>query len=471
MRKQAISRGSLSAITNGLINFLSSKTFLYATLVLFALQAIYFAITIRLGVPPDEGYHLAYIKIFSDNLPSPVLPSHHEYSILRESVHNPFFLYHYLLAFPYKLISGFSNAYIVLRLLNVALGICSLLLVVKIADFIKISALARNLSVFMLVNTLMFTFLSAAINYDNLFVLLSLASFLLLLKLTRKIDARTILLLAVTLLAGVLTKINFLPVAFIVFAIFVFHYLKNVKKPPAFLINSFHKTFSSAKKTNWALVVVLVFLSVLFVQRFVYNVVEYRSLAPSCSRLISIQECRQDPLFARNEYIHENKRKTDKNPLEYVRGWVPLIENRTFGIFAHKELGANKVVKFWSALILLAGAILLVAQWKKVNRETRFLLYMASFYAAAVLYENMQSYYAYGRFDFAIHGRYLFSVLPIIYLVWNQLIINRLKHPLLKVSYVGLSILIFFITCFPYFIHGSSSSWYKGGHKVWLNEK
>ncbi len=450
------------------LNFFSSKTFLYLTLGWFALQGLYFAVFIKFGVPPDENYHLTYIKYFSEHFPTPFLPHQQGHDILLDAVHNPFFIYHYILSFPYKLVSGLDNAYIVIRLFNVGLGLASLVVLVKIADFIKINVLARNLSIFMLVNTLMFTFLFSAISYDNLFVFLSLASFLLLLRLIRKIDARDILLMLVVLLAGSLTKINFLPIAFIVCLIFSVKYVKSLP----IVFKQFGKSFAVSKKLNYFLIVTIGLLSILFVQRYVFNLINYQDYAPSCPKVRTLQECRGSDLFRRDEIIFSaNHPKAKKNIAQYSKNWVPLVEDRTFGVFAHKYLRASRLAVDWALVILLAGFYLLIVRWKKIDKNIKVLVYISLFYSGVLLIQSINLYHQTGRFGFAVHGRYLFCVLPIIYLVWNQLIIGALKRPSLKFSYLLITILIFFISAFPHFIKDSTADWYNNGKKAWINEK
>lgn len=448
--------------TRRLLDFFSSKTFLYLTLGWFALQGIYFALTIRYGLPPDENYHFLYIKYFAENLPSPI-PAHQQgYDILLDAVRNPFFIYHYLLAFPYKIVSDFSNAYIFIRLLNVLLGLGSLIMVVKVARVSKISPLARNLSMFMLVNTLMFTFIFSAISYDNLFIFLSLSSVLLLIKLYKKVEASLILLFLISLTAGLLTKINFLPVAFIIFILFAFKYYKKL----GWLFNRFRKTFSDSMKLNVLLSIIFVFLGVLFIQRYIVNEVSYGSFNPACEKTRTIQQCRGSDLYVRNEMIYAPNHPTAKESLPtYIKAWVPMIENRSLGVFAHKEFKANKVVMAWSTAILLVGALLLLQSWKSLNEPIRLLVYISVFYIAVLFVENIHNYHASGRIGFAVHGRYLFNVLPFLYLISNYLILEKLKRPVIKLGYAGITAIIFLACGFPSFIQKTTPQWYKNENK------
>lgn len=439
------------------LDFVSSKTFLYLSLAWFVLQGIYFAISIKFGIPPDENYHFTYIQFFSNISPSPFPTHQYGYDVILDAIHSPFFIYHYILSFPYRLIGDFSNAYIVLRLLNIALGVGALLLIAKMADFLKISALARNLSIFMLANTLMFTFIFSAISYDNLFIFLSLACTFLLIKLIKKVEASTLLLFFAALAVGLLTKINFLPMAFIVLLVFVLNYYKRPKQ----VLSQFKKTFSDSKKLNIFLVVIISFLSIFFVQRYIFNQVNYGNFEPPCQKTRALQECRKSDLFVRNEMIYApDHPAANRNLVQYSKGWLKLIEDRTFGAFAQRTISANKLVVYWSGIVLLTGLFIIVARWRKIDKNLKILIYVSLFYSGILFLTNLNNYHASGRIDFAVHGRYLFGILPLIYLVWNQLIIERLKNPSIKISYVVVSILIFAACAFPVFIQNVTPVWY-----------
>ena len=83
------------------LDVISSKWFLRLAFAWFILQAVYFAITVRYGLPPDENYHYSYVQLFAKHFPSPLLPDQNHYGIIIEAVRNPFFLYHYLLGLVY----------------------------------------------------------------------------------------------------------------------------------------------------------------------------------------------------------------------------------------------------------------------------------------------------------------------------------------------------------------------------------
>jgi len=439
-----------------IVALISSKVFLVGSFVWFAVQGLFFAITIRVGLPPDENYHLSLIKLFSEHSPSPFLADQDGYLALGEVVHTPFFLYHYLMSFPYLLVGDSEWGYVVLRLLNLALALGSMYLVYRIAGELKVSKLVRNLSIFMLVNTLMFVFLSAAVSYDNLFIFLSLATILFLLRLLKGVTAYRFLLFGVAMAAGSLIKVNFLPVAFICLAVLIFRYRNRFSTIWPALSHS----FMARKRLNSILGIVLGVLTILVIQRYGYNVLKYHTYAPSCPQVQTLQECRRSPLFVRNEHISRTPLRATKDPFEYVYDWVPLIQARTYGIFAHRELPALKLILAWSQILIVLGVVAIARVWRREDKLLTLTLGISLFYVAIVLLENYGAYTSSGRFGFALHGRYLFAVLPLLYVLGNHYTLKLLRDNYTKTLFLAVTIAVFFAASLPTFIYKSSELWY-----------
>ena len=200
-----------SSISSKVLNALSSTRFMIATVVLFIVQATYISISTPLYLPPDETHHFGYIRMYAANGLSPFLKNSSETWRFGDVEHNPFFLYHYVMSFPYRFVSGFSDGYIILRFINTLFGVGTLLVMYLIAREMKMGTVQRNVAVFLFANTMMFVFISSAVNYDNLVILLSLLSALCVLKLWQKFSPSVFLVLCISVLAGSMTKVSFLP--------------------------------------------------------------------------------------------------------------------------------------------------------------------------------------------------------------------------------------------------------------------
>ncbi len=440
-----------------LVAFVSSAAFLKLALLWFVLQGIFFALTTRVGLPPDENYHVAFIGLFTEINFSPIVANQTDYLALGEVVRTPFFLYHYLLSPIYAVLGGGEQAVVVLRILNVLIGVSSLYLVYKIAGELKLSKLVRNLSIFMLSGTLMFAFIAASVTYDNLFIFLSLAAILLLIRLLSKIAARDLLLLAVVLAAGSLVKLNFLALAFAVLAVLaarLFAQRKTLRK-------NLVKTFGAGKRLNAVLCVVLLALGLLVIHRYGYNLVKYHALQPGCAQVMTLKDCRQNALFVRNEMVYGEARLTPgKDPFEYVYDWVPLIQDRTYGIMAHEEMRPLRITSLWVQALILLAFVAAVRMWSKNDRRITIIAGICAFYILVVLLDSYGRYLATGRFDFVVHGRYLFGVLPVLYLISNHYIFKLVTNIYTRGALLAISLVMFVLAGLPTYLVRTTPEWY-----------
>lgn len=453
-------------ICEATLAFVSSNTFLYFAFVWFVFMAVFFAITVNYGIPPDENYHFTFIRAFAENSFSPFLDINNNYFVLYDmTVKTPFFLYHYLLSFPYQIVKDSEHAYIALRLLNVALGIITLWIVLNITKALKISALARNMTIFVLSNTLMFTFLFASISYDNLFTLLSVAGVYLLLKLIQKITAKDLLLFLIVIAAGFLIKINFLPMALSLIAVFLWKYFKNLRR----VFNNFKKTYSKNRTLNSFLVLILFILSLSILNSYVGNFMTYKTPFPKCVQIQSVESCQKNRIFARNKMIEETKKATTLNIAAYTSSWVPLMTQRTYGIFAHERMLPSATISYFLYAAMLILFIATIRKFKRSDKLLYAMIIICIFNIAVLLLENFNIYNQSGRPSFAVHGRYLFGVLPLMYIIGFSYL-SRLKMGLiLKSTVIVLMLVVFFLSSLPTYIKKSNIEWYSKESAAYIN--
>ena len=100
-----------------------------------------------------------------------------------------------------------------LRISNVLLGVTCAYCAYRCAGQISGNPLARLLALLLVTNTLMFTGLSASVNYDNLANLLGALAIAALLAFLKAGGVAGLVVGVVALLAGALTKVAFLPLA------------------------------------------------------------------------------------------------------------------------------------------------------------------------------------------------------------------------------------------------------------------
>jgi hypothetical protein len=310
----------------------------------------------------------------------------------------------------------------------------------------------------MLSGTLMFVFLSAAVSYDNAFIFLSLAGTLLLIRLFAKITAKDLLLFLVVLATGSLIKVNFLAMGLGLVAALAVRHFGSYKK----IWPTFRGTFLDNKRLNIFLCVVGVVLGLLMVHRYGYNLVAYHTYTPACQQVMPIEDCRSRAQFVRNEMVFgEGRMKPDKDPFEFTYDWLPLIQSRTYGVYAHEELAPLRITSlFLQALAVLAFAAVF-RMWSRKDRNLTLVLGVALFYAASVLIDNYLVFLASGRFGFVVHGRYLFAVLPILYLLSNHYILKLFSQVYVRAAFIALVILLFALASLPTYLLRTTPVWYR----------
>lgn len=439
------------------LDFISSNTFLYLTILWFILQAVFFALSINFGLPPDETYHLAFIGLFSDNLPLPFLGVDKVDPIIYSATaKTPFFMYHYILAFPYSLLRDSEFAFVILRFINVCMGIMSLILVAKLANQLRVQKLARNITVFLLANTAMFVFMFSAISYDNLFVLLTISGVYIMVKLIEKITAKDLLLFMSILLLGCMVKINFLPIAFSLVMVLAWKYYNKITPSLAAFRNSFVKN----KSTNIFLSVVVIILGITFSSSYLGNMTNHGSPFPECTQVYNLDDCKKNQIYNRNIYIKKTAKPTNLQADAYAFQWYTLMNQRTYGIFAHEQYELNNKIMYLIYFVSLLGLFAVIRLFKIKDRLLAIILLICVFNIFVLILENYSIYKDYGRPSLAIHGRYLFGILPLIYLLGATYFTRLKMNNVARCILIVVSLSIFFVASLPTFINKADPQWY-----------
>lgn len=448
---------ALDTFSSKIFHFISSSLFLRLTFAWFIVQALWMAFSTQQGIPPDENYHIGFIKLFTQSGWSPFLTNQEGYYSLGSVAKEPFFLYHYFLSLPSHFFANSVYAIYILRVINVMMGTISLLIIHKTAIALRVSPLVKNLSLFMMGNTLMYIFLSASVNYDNLFILLSTISIFLLILLMKHFTARLFLLLAICVIAGLLTKISFLPIA----AVIAIAMMYKFSCTPHISAARFRNSYIKHRTWNIALTIILVFFSALFAQRYVGNIIAYHSYSPSCTQVLTLEQCRESAIFRRGEEFDKlPKPPVTKNLPQYINDWIVLMQDRTYGIFGHRKASPTTTIMVYIQIWTLLMAISFVRHFKKSDRSFILPLTFIAVYLVTLIFENYSTYMHRGIFELAVQGRYWFAVLPLIYVIGNHFILKLLKQSYLKIAYVVITLIIFAFAGLPSYLYITSPDWY-----------
>ncbi len=471
-------------VSDKLLKILKSDYFFKIILVIFVVQALWLVFTSAYPMPFDEDFHLGMIRLYASHI-SPFWSKQPRGADMFGAVaRDPSYLYQYLMSFPYRFITLFTNkqseVVIFLRLINVALFTWGLYLFKKLllktgAELHKVNF---SLLVFILIPVV--PLLAAQVNYDNLLFPATALTFIIAINLTDKlfkkqIDTVLLALLTIAILITCIIKYAYLPIAFIIALYVLFEIHKNIgfNKKLLKLIKKDWLKVGTAKKL--ALVLGVLLSLVLFSQRYLVNIVEYHSPIPDCSKVLTFNQCREYGPWIRNYNYKLNKVDSDdgkeKDIITFAADWFYGMWLRTYFTLGgpnvlYETRGPLTIPAISAIVFAVSGLVAALFYFKKIlNRYNThhilFLLLAAAFYALALALDDYKQFVQTGQ-PVAINGRYIFPILlPIILILVMGLTIALRKRTLLKASIGTLAILcsIWGGGALTYIIR-SNPSWY-----------
>lgn len=414
---------------------LRSQAFFKAVLVLFFLESAWVAFSAAYPMVFDENVHFTVIQLYAHQW-SPIVPVHSMYVEPFGALSaDPSVLYRYLMSFPYRLVAAATGSLAVqvvfLRLVNVVLFGAALVLFRRLLLKTKASSAAVNIALLFFVLLPVVPLLAGQINYDNMVVLATALALLLAVSAGEKLaagklPAAGIFWLATVCLLGGLVQFAFMPVFA---AIFLWLAWRLVQLARAGRLLGGAKAAWQRSSWQQKLVVGLPFVLALALFMAVYggNVVRYHALLPACDHVLSRQQCAGSGAWVRAQEALAHKQPVNANPIIFGFSWT----YRMFvGLFFTSSGGAGPQAwylsvnplpaPFITALVTFAaGILLLIRYWRTVfegYNHLGFLLYVALFCAGMLLLRNYQEYLHLGQ-KFAINGRYLLPVVPILIIV------------------------------------------------------
>lgn len=465
-----------------------------ALLVYFGLRLLFFAINISPQVPPDEVTHFGKCEIFSKVFLLPGnTPESYQYGLVTNSPWVYYWLMGKLLALNFL---GIPDL-VFLRLLNIPFAFGTIYFVRRMLRLLTDDRLTEILLVVLMTNTMMFSFLSASVSYDNLTNLLAAMALYYLFAFFKERSATMLATSILCQLAGCLTKITFLPLVLIMGIVLAIHELRNFHLLPSALKAWVH----SSGKRGLGLTLAVVLGLVLNIQLYGGNYIRYRVVEPEAYDVLPLENAMQYRLAARN-YIfnlfkegritagqanemaakinHPGDRSDTINLVKhyaqmqqdgakpvgflfYTALWARNMLESTFGIKAHLGV-ANSGLSFipLALLILLAGFAFLV-RWRPWENSwlPSLLAAVALSYGFFILYKvNYPAYLEYNDFVMTVAGRYLFPVLGPIYVLFSYYLLRlfRGRNARFVISVVAV---ITFIACdFPFFLSNVTPDWF-----------
>ena len=472
------------------LNYIRSNKFYRLILAVFILESLWIAVSAAYPQAFDENFHFGLIQVYSHFL-LPFFSHQPPHADAYGAVaRDPSYLYHYLMSFPYRLIELFTKhqlaQIIILRFLNIALFAWGIVLFRKVLLRVGTSKALSNLILMLFILIPIVPQLAAQINYDNLLMPLTALMILFSFKLIDEIRAHCASLSNIFFFIGLgcltsLVKYAFLPIfAALILFLLVLTYRVNRHK-----IGNFFKelgaSFASRRKQIMVLsVIALVVPLFMFAQRDLVNLIDYHSIEPDCSKVLSVKQCLAYSPWAYNYYNHNKILAKGESvglarTLAYPFQWLYWMWYRLF--FAVNGPNSSFVnyppLPLPSAatlILLIIGAIALVKWWRRLFKGNLKLLLLSLVALAYLIALIGQGFYTY-RYTMVLenmNGRYLLPVLLLMAAIFGQAINLALaKVGRRKVILAFVSLLFFLegggvLT----FIARSDPSWYVNNKTV-----
>lgn len=439
-----MSRGT-DRVTAYTYSLLASTKFFAIVLGLFVLQAVWMAFTAIYPMPFDEFAHVGAIQVYAEQWSWIVAQQPIDTGIIGDLTREPSVLYRWLMSFPYRVFSTFSNpdqTIIFMRLINVAMVAGGVVLFRKLLLEWGISRRMTHVVLLAFVVTPIVPFLAAHVNYDNLMILLTPLVLLFasrLIKDNEKLVHNTAL-FVLTGLAALLAKQSFAPMLSIIFVyVLVVVWNRNRKNLIEVIQKSWKRTPKNAVAAVIAIAIVL--LSIMALERYVRSIVQYGTFRPGCEVVQPVEFCEQFGPWYRNNVINAENRPTEPpygNPVSFSQYWATRMMRGYFAVFAHtptqvvseREPFGPIVVRpllplpiSFAYIVGVAGLVAIVMQRRNIweNDMLRFSLVICVGYILVLWTFNYISYLSMWKAE-AIQARYTYPILVLVFLIAAQAI-------------------------------------------------
>jgi len=487
---------SEAAPQDGILSCSQLKWIVTTLLVYFAGRLLFFATAISPFVPPDEVSHFGRSLAFSNYLLLPAdSPGSFQFGLV---THIPF-LYYWLMG-KLLLLNFFGCSDLVfLRLLNIPLAFGTIYFAWRLLRLLTQDRLAQILLITALTNTLMFSFVSASVSYDNLTNLLAAMAIYYLFAFLKNRSGTMLAASILCQLAGCLTKNTFLPLVLILNALLLVHEIKRLRLFPWALKGWSQVSRGRAIALSLAILVGLM----LNLQLYGGNYLRYKTLNPEMFDVlpleqalnyrlaarayilnqfkegrISVQKAREmavtyvnhpgdrsDTIGLVESYAYlENHKEQMFGPFSYAAIWMLQMMGSTFGIKAHLGMMNYGITFLPLAVLMLLTMVAFGVRWRPRPWETAWLpSYLAAivaFYGCLLMYLNYGVYLENRDPGLTVAGRYILPIIGTIYVLSSHYLLRLFTGRRVRLGVWLTALLIFIVSDFPFFLSRVTPQWF-----------
>jgi hypothetical protein len=462
---------------------LGSKWFYRFILVFFVFESAWIAFSAVYPQAFDEDYHFGLIQVYSHYwlpfLTHQPAGANAFGAVARDSS----YLYHYLMSFPYRLFAHFFHSQetqvIFLRLIDIGFFATGLVLFRRILKRIGISKQLANTMLLLFALIPIVPILAAQINYDDLLFPLVAWACLLTFQVIDEIKrnqpgAQSILILFTVCLLASIVQIAFLPIFAAIVLFLGIEIYKNFKGEftKFWLKLRVHFTGFGWKRKTVLVTLVLISLG-MFMQRDGLNIVQYHTITPQCSAVLSVKQCSAYKIWLHDydsqQLLITNPSLKTSGTIAWLGEWLYWMWYRLFFAVNGPTSGFTNYPPLplpaaAALLIGIIGTVAIIKLRKRLFRDNPYLTFLALASALYIIALMLTGYTTYERtavLEF-MNGRYLLPILLLIgALAGRALSLMFRKRETYKVLAVVIALALFlqgggFLT----FIARSDPSWY-----------
>jgi len=418
----------------------SNKFPLYKSLLIFTI--IYFVVfgvfMVHTDGQPDQVAHYYYSQKYSDTWGIP----EDDANTFRVITGQPY-LYYWINGAVYKIFySIFPNSALrpimLWRYLSVVYSLFTILFTYNLTKNVTHNPYAGVLSAFFLSNTMMFVFMSGGLSYDILMYLAAIAAINHLVNLYMNKDfIKNTALTGIWVIVGSLSKKQFLLLTLIIFLLWLFFVIRNLRKI----------TFKLDKKNVVFSLIFLGFL-ILFLGLFGTNIIRYSKITPSCAQIMASDVCRT--YSYRYEYYFPSSlqwmwfvRDNLTDPIKYaLTYWIYKMLESIWGILSHYSFAPIFSVSL-HGIMLIWAFFLHFYYWRPKDKISTLLFIILLGYCGYVFFWNYKTEVDFSFQHYGVTGRYLLPILGVLLTLMTNSFI-KIKSKLLKQITIAFAVILYF---------------------------
>jgi len=421
-------------------------------IILFFLLAIFFSYTLFLAlnldwnITPDEPVQFSYSKQFSNTLGIPA-DSYDTYSYGGIIKQWPF-LFYWINGRIINLINFISPSIndwqllVTLRIINIFYSLGTLIFCYLFSKELIRKKWWQLLPVFLLTNTINFVFVAGGLSYDNLLNMFAIAGLYFLVRVFKHKDfVVNSLAWMIFISAGTLTKRSALPLALAMGVVWILFIIKNHRQILPLKFDN--------KKVLLSIISLLLIIGNLWI--YGYNLVVYKSILPTCTDILTKEQCNLTQYAWRLENyaldekltIEESKDLGYPGPINYLFSkWILNFFARLYGPHGNSVAYGSVPVSIAHIILFFWLVAITVFYYRDFSFTIVSLLFIFIFYMAILINESYQSELIFGFKGVRIQGRYIIPVIGIIYTFLSK-VLSNVPRKLVRLPVLIITVLVY----------------------------